>query len=175
MAKLADRTTIMLQHLPSSYTRARLLELLDSQGFQGSYDFVYLPVDFEKWSVFGYAFVNMSSHDEALRAWKHFSGFTDWTAHHTATEHPGSDADVRICEVSWGNPIQGLAASIERYRNSPVMHKLVPGHFKPVICSYGIEVEFPPPTKRLRPPRLKHCRPADRSGSSPVHSQEPEM
>jgi hypothetical protein len=152
------RTTVMLRHLPEGYTRAALLELLESQGFQGSYDFVYLPVDFVKWKGFGYAFINMVCHEDARRVWKHFDGFKDWPAHPDIQE---TGEAPRACEVSWGDPLQGLKAHFERYRNSPVMHKDVPEHFKPVTFSKGVKVKFPPPTKRIRPPRLKHGNPAD--------------
>ena len=35
------------------------------------------------------------------------------------------------------------------------MHKDVPDEFKPIIFRAGIRVPFPPPTKRVRPPRSK--------------------
>jgi len=148
---VASQTTVMLRHLPSGYTRAMLLELLDSHGFKGSYDFVYLPVDFVKWVGFGYAFVNMVSNEEALRVWRHFDGFSAFPGHVDA-----DGAGPRACDVSWGDPLQGLSAHIERYRNSPVMHKDVPEHFKPITFAKGLKVKFPSPTKRIRPPRLKH-------------------
>merc|ERR1719163_748335 len=34
--------TVMLRNLPNNYTRAMLLKLIDSEGFGGKYDFVYL-------------------------------------------------------------------------------------------------------------------------------------
>ena len=40
----------------------RFLELLDSQGFRGCYDFVYMPVNFNaNWVSFGYAIVEADS------------------------------------------------------------------------------------------------------------------
>jgi len=89
---------------------------------------------------------------------KHFQGFTSWPGPHTSTEEATS-----LCEVSWGNPLQGYGAHIYRYRNSPVMHKDVPEEFKPVAFVNGIRIKFPAPTKRIRPPRLKHGHPVDLS------------
>merc|ERR1719464_1745907 len=40
-------TTVMLRNLPIGLTRSTLLDLLDSQGFAGKYDFAYLPVNFD--------------------------------------------------------------------------------------------------------------------------------
>merc|ERR1711959_188704 len=73
-----SRTTVLLRRLPASFSRSDLLQLLDSEGFKDCYDFVYLPMDFKKWSCFGYAFINLASHEEALRMWQHFDGFTAW-------------------------------------------------------------------------------------------------
>ena len=30
---------------------------------------------------------------------------------------------LKVCRVTWSGPHQGLAAHVERYRNSPVMHR----------------------------------------------------
>jgi len=53
------KTTIVLKNLPEVYTRAKLLELLDDEGYRRRYDFVYLPIDFGSNTNFGYAFVNL--------------------------------------------------------------------------------------------------------------------
>jgi len=140
-----EPTTIMLRNLPNDYNRDLLCELLDEEGFSGRYDFVYLPMDFQRWAGFGYAFVNMRDHEAALDAWKHLSGFSEWKV-------VGSN---KICEVCWGSPLQGLVAHRERYRNSPVMHPDVPDHFKPALFEDGQCIPFPAPTQRIRPPRTR--------------------
>jgi len=145
-----QRTTVMLRNLPNNYTRDMLLELLDDQGFNGKYDFVYLPVDFKRMAGLGYAFVNMEKHEYAEEVWKHFDGFTGWTL-----------SSPKVCQVAWGDPLQGLEAHIERYKNSPVMHEDVEEMFKPVIFKGGQRQEFPEPTKRLKPPRMKYRTPAE--------------
>jgi len=139
-----DYTTLMLRNIPNNYNREMVLELLDSEGFSGMYDFVYLPMDFHRMAGLGYAFVNVVDHETALRLKAHFEGFASWKL-----------ASQKVCEVSWGEPLQGLEAHIERYRNSPVMHEDVPDKYKPVLYEKGARVDFPPPTKRIRPPRVK--------------------
>ena len=38
----ADGTSVMLRNLPNNYTRSKLLEMLDNEGFRGHYNFVCL-------------------------------------------------------------------------------------------------------------------------------------
>merc|ERR1712100_175586 len=106
-----DATSVMMRNLPNSLSQKMLLKLLRDEGFAGCFDFLYLPVDFHSNSGLGYAFVNLSSHEEALRFVGHFTGFSGWTM-----------ASSKICKVTWSDSVQGLRAHIERYRNSPVKH-----------------------------------------------------
>jgi len=146
----SERTTVMLRNLPNDYTRNMLLELLDNEGFEGRYNFVYLPMDFKRMAGLGYAFVNMETPEDAMEAWKHFDGFKQWTLQ-----------SMKVCEVAWGEPLQGLEQHIDRYRNSPVMHEEVDENFKPVLLNKGQRIPFPGPTKRIRPPRMKYRTPAE--------------
>jgi len=138
------RTTVMLRNMPELYLSNDLTEMMDREGFVGLYDFVYMPMNFRTKASFGYAFVNLVTHEAAQRCHDKFQGFAHWCVH---TE--------RVCEVTWSDMHQGLAAHIERYRNSPVMHESVPDEYKPVMYSGGVRALFPPPTKRLRQPRIR--------------------
>jgi len=138
-----SKTTVMLRNLPNDYTRSSFLDLLDRVGgFAGAYDFVYLPVDFKRQAGLGYGFVNFVSPAEAQRCMTVFERFSQWTMRSSKT-----------CSASWGEPLQGLDAHIERYRNSPVMHASVPEEWKPLIFQSGVPVAFPSPTKGIRPPQ----------------------
>lgn len=138
-------TTVTLQNIPSRYTRPMFLEMLDAAGFHRLYDFVYLPTDFKTLLNHGDAFVNMVSHETACRLMAQFRGFTAW-----------SIPSRNVCDVCWSVFAQGFESHIERYKNSPVMHALVPDEFKPAIFNDGKPVPFPSPTKKLRPPRIRH-------------------
>jgi len=48
--------------------------------------------------------------------------------------------------------MQGLAATIERYCNSPIMHQDVPDCYKPCMFQNGTRVCFPLPTKPVSSP-----------------------
>lgn len=137
-------TTVMLQHLPGSYSRNMLLKMIDDAGFAGSYDFVYLPIDFHLHTSYGYAFVNFQDPEMASRFWTTFNNFSNWAV-----------PSRKRCRSFWSKPIQGLGMNIARYRNSPVMHTSVPDEFKPVVFAGGVRVTFPPPTKSVRFPRFR--------------------
>jgi hypothetical protein len=57
-----------------------------------------------------------------------FFGFPSWDICFSVTR--------QVCEVRWSGPHQGLEAHVERYRNSPVMHKSVPD--EPPVCACGL-------------------------------------
>jgi hypothetical protein len=136
-----QRTTCMIRNIPESYTRQSLLELIDSNGFTRQYHLVYLPMDFKNKINLGYAFVDFTSGEVAQEFFDSLSGFCDL----------GFSAE-KMCEVSWST-VQGYHAHIERYRNSPVMHSVVPDDFKPVLFVNGQPAPFPEPTKRVSMPR----------------------
>ncbi|CAL1139494.1 unnamed protein product [Cladocopium goreaui] len=122
-----QRTTVMLRNLPNNYTRDMFLSLLDEEGLSELYDFVYLPMDFCRDANLGYAFVNLVDGAAVGKAWKKFDGFDRWAL-----------PTAKVCQVGWSGPHQGFQAHVERYRNSPVMHKSVPDCYKPMIFKNGI-------------------------------------
>jgi len=138
--KKADaRTTLMLRNLPNDYNRDMFLNMLDDECLAGEYDFVYFPVDFQTGSGLGYAFVNFTSHEEAVRAWELLDGYKDWFV-----------GSTKVCEVRWSTPVQGLKANVQRYRNSPLMHHHVPDAYKPMVFSNGARMEYPAPKKPIK-------------------------
>jgi hypothetical protein len=133
-------TTAMLRNLPCGFTRDALLEILDTEGFTGMYDFVYVPIDFKRGLCKGYAFVNMTAVEHLQRLVEVFHGYSQW---HNCTS-------TKVCQASVSHT-QGLKANIERYRNSPVMGDAVPDIFKPALFVGKREIPFPKPTKELPP------------------------
>jgi hypothetical protein len=136
-----QRTTCMLRNIPEAYTRNMLLELIDNGGFAKKYSLVYLPMDFKTKKNLGYAFFDFISTDVAQQFIDAFSGFCD----------SGFSISEKF-EVCWST-VQGYPAHVERYRDSPVMHHLVPDDFKPLLFVDGQRIPFPEPTKRIREPR----------------------
>jgi len=136
------RTTVVLQNLPDGFTRDMLLSLLDDAGFKGRYDFAYLPVAFSTMSCLNHCFVNMVLPADAEALMEKLTG-QEWP-----------NCRDKVCGVAWNHAQQGLAALVERYRNSPVMHESVPDECKPLLMVNGRRVKFPRPTQPLKAPRI---------------------
>jgi hypothetical protein len=136
------RTTIMLRNLPSDFSRDSIADVLDQEGFKSKYDFVYMPMNFKTWAVFGYGFVNFVTPMDARQAKDYFQGFS-W---------PGVSKEI---EVVWSDAQQGLEALVERFRSSPVMHDAVPDAVRPAVYQGGVRDAFPPPTKPIKMPNMR--------------------
>lgn len=59
------RTTVMLRNIPNRITRAQLKAFIDETNF-GSYDFIYLRIDFKTGCNVGYAFINFGSAEDII-------------------------------------------------------------------------------------------------------------
>lgn len=144
MTLTKTQTTVMLKNLPHAFTRTQLRSFLDSQGFAATYDFIYVPTAFKSGHSFGYAFVNMVAADKAAEVIEKIHGL-----------QAEESKDAKVLEVCYSHPNQGLVANIERYRNSPVMHVDVPDEHRPLLLKNGMPARFPPPTRRIHPPRVR--------------------
>mmetsp|Transcript_2949 Transcript_2949/g.7517 ORF Transcript_2949/g.7517 Transcript_2949/m.7517 type:complete len:494 (-) Transcript_2949:125-1606(-) len=144
----APCTTLMLRNLPLGLTRSELIQELDSAGFSGRYNFVYLPVDFTHRRSLGYALVTPTTFPDAEQM---LQAFQDRPL-------PSTDGTPSNCSARWSEPPQSLVEQIERYRNSPVMHPKMPEEYKPLMFMNGQQVAFPRPTKPLRTPRIRHAK-----------------
>jgi len=138
----------MLRNLPLGLTRSELIQELDSAGFSGRYNFVYLPVDFTHRRSLGYALVTPTTFPDAEQM---LQAFQDRPL-------PSTDGTPSNCSARWSEPPQSLVEQIERYRNSPVMHPKMPEEYKPLMFMNGQQVAFPRPTKPLRTPRIRHAK-----------------
>jgi hypothetical protein len=137
--KKPPRTTVVLRNVPSHFSKAELLNILDDAGFSERYDFVYLPTNFRSMTAFGYAIVNFSDPADAQAALDQFSG---------------TSLDGQDIITEWSKSQQGYDDLVCRYRNSPVMHSSVPDQHKPILFANGRLQSFPSPTEPLQPPRM---------------------
>jgi hypothetical protein len=141
----AQRTTLIVRQTPREITRRRVMHALGEQGFGGDFDFLYCPLDYVSQKGFGYVLLNFTSPGAAGRFREKFHA------------RPGSwlvAGHASALDIVWaiGENRQGLQANIERYRNSPVMHGIVPDEFKPIVLTRGRRVAFGRPTQKLEAP-----------------------
>ncbi len=52
------KTTLMIKNIPNKYTKKMMLEEINDS-FKGTFDFFYLPIDFDNNCNVGYAFINL--------------------------------------------------------------------------------------------------------------------
>eukprot|EP00928_Gymnodinium_smaydae_P098648 TRINITY_DN9216_c0_g1_i3.p1 TRINITY_DN9216_c0_g1~~TRINITY_DN9216_c0_g1_i3.p1 ORF type:complete len:502 (+),score=50.08 TRINITY_DN9216_c0_g1_i3:80-1585(+) len=143
-----NRTTVMLMNVPLGYTTSKLMRTIDSEGFAGMYDFIYVPMDFAARGSSGFAFVNLVDPLVAQRFVAAFNAFSRWLTR-----------SKNVCRAVWAKHHQGLRANVARYRNSSVMGDGVPYDYKPRIFKNGREIPFPPPDRTPPTPVVRAKRP----------------
>ncbi|XP_012090584.1 protein MEI2-like 1 isoform X2 [Jatropha curcas] len=105
-----NRTTLMIKNIPNKYTSKMLLAAIDEH-CRGTYDFIYLPIDFKNKCNVGYAFINMIDPQQIIPFHKAFNG-KKWEKFNS--EKVASLAYARI---------QGKAALIAHFQNSSLMNE----------------------------------------------------
>ncbi|XP_065872486.1 protein MEI2-like 4 isoform X2 [Euphorbia lathyris] len=104
------RTTLMIKNIPNKYTSKMLLAAIDEH-CRGTYDFIYLPIDFKNKCNVGYAFINMVDPQQIVPFHKAFNG-KKWEKFNS--EKVASLAYARI---------QGKSALIAHFQNSSLMNE----------------------------------------------------
>ncbi|GLT46401.1 hypothetical protein SLA2020_201540 [Shorea laevis] len=104
------RTTLMIKNIPNKYTSKMLLAAID-ECHRGTYDFIYLPIDFKNKCNVGYAFINMIEPSHIIPFYQAFNG-KKWEKFNS--EKVASLAYARI---------QGKAALIAHFQNSSLMNE----------------------------------------------------
>ncbi|KAJ0228791.1 Protein MEI2-like 5, partial [Hirschfeldia incana] len=105
-----SRTTLMIKNIPNKYTSKMLLAAIDEKN-QGTYNFLYLPIDFKNKCNVGYAFINMLSPELIIPFYEAFNG-KKWEKFNS--EKVASLAYARI---------QGKTALIAHFQNSSLMNE----------------------------------------------------
>uniref|UniRef100_A0A5B7BSJ0 RRM domain-containing protein n=1 Tax=Davidia involucrata TaxID=16924 RepID=A0A5B7BSJ0_DAVIN len=105
-----SRTTLMIKNIPNKYTSKMLLAVIDEH-CRGTYDFIYLPIDFKNKCNVGYAFINMLDPLQIIPFHKALNG-KKWEKFNS--EKVASLAYARI---------QGKAALIVHFQNSSLMNE----------------------------------------------------
>lgn len=136
-------TTLMVRNLPQDMTQNQFVEKLIDGGYRGLFDFVYMPMNLRASGNFGYVFINFKSHYIAAQVMARLGN------------HEEYDVLSALGWTTMWSTCQGFSTNVERYRNSPLMHELVPKDCKPSIYDeWGNVAAFPRPTKNIPKPRI---------------------
>jgi hypothetical protein len=114
-------TTIVLRNFAETVDRTYLCYLLDSTGFYGHYDFLFVPISRKTGKHKGLAYINFTTHAAATSAMLKLSYWF---------------------QVSWNQACQGLRALVENYQNSPLMSQDTPNACKPIFLLNGQPVDL---------------------------------
>ncbi|KAL5762280.1 hypothetical protein ACOSP7_018544 [Xanthoceras sorbifolium] len=163
-----SRTTVMIKNIPNKYSQKLLLNMLDNHCIHcneqiadgddqplSSFDFVYLPIDFNNKCNVGYGFVNMTSPEATLRLYKAFH-LQNWEVFNSR----------KICEVTYAR-VQGLEALKEHFKNSKFPCEM--DHYLPVVFSPprdGRQLTEPLPIVGLAQNRQHHHQSINIGGQS---------
>ncbi|KAM3353456.1 hypothetical protein ACQJBY_024555 [Aegilops geniculata] len=160
------RTTVMIRNIPNKYSQKLLLNMLDNHCIEynkkidagegggepfSSYDFLYLPIDFNNKCNVGYGFVNLTTPEAAVRLYKAFHK-QPWEVYNSR----------KICQVTYAR-VQGLEALKDHFKNSKF----------PCESDEYLPVIFSPPRdgRQLTEPELLVPRSPMPSPSSPRKGQ----
>ncbi|CAA2975109.1 MEI2-like 4 isoform X1 [Olea europaea subsp. europaea] len=157
------RTTLMIKNIPNKYTSKMLLAAIDER-HRGTYDFIYLPIDFKNKCNVGYAFINMTDPTLIIPFYQTFNG-KKWEKFNS--EKVASLAYARI---------QGKAALIAHFQNSSLMNE--DKRCRPILFhtdgpNAGDQVPFPMGTSiRPRPGKIRASTSEDFNQEVPLNGDE---
>jgi len=115
-------TTLMIRNLPHDLMQMDLLAALDKNGFEGTYDFLYMPANFGSGRGKGYAFVNFTLKATARRF------VTEW--HKGVRFGVGRDRGGLTISAA---AVQGREANIKKW-DVPRMRRVKNPNFRPLIA-----------------------------------------
>jgi hypothetical protein len=133
----------MLRNIPNDFTRSMVMDILRHEALAVHVELIYVPMNLRGSGNFGYAFIDFDCTTVAKQCKEKLDGFTGWGV-----------PSEKALEVVWSEE-QGLETHVQRYRNSPLMHRSVEDELKPALFKKGARIAFPPPTKSIRAPKLR--------------------
>ncbi|XP_042038968.1 protein MEI2-like 2 isoform X2 [Salvia splendens] len=105
-----SRTTLMIKNIPNKYTSKMLLAAID-ETHKGTYDFLYLPIDFKNKCNVGYAFINMVAPTHIITLYEAFNG-KKWEKFNSE----------KVAYLAYAR-IQGKIALVSHFQNSSLMNE----------------------------------------------------
>ncbi len=125
------RTTVMVRNIPNKYSQKMLLDEVNVL-VSGTYDFFYLPIDFNNNCNMGYAFINFLTPRDVANFIRNFDG-KKWKKF----------ISEKVCAVTFAR-IQGKSSLISRFQNSSLLSR--DDHCRPLLfMSSGPQAGSPEP------------------------------
>lgn len=116
-----EATTVILRNIPNNCSRAKLLDAVFECGFAGTFDFFYLPCDYDTGANKGYAFLNFKlpmtakSFEMAFQG-KRLRGF--------------KSQKILLVEIA---SVQGFQANYDHFQNNNRMLTNLDPEFQPLF------------------------------------------
>jgi len=118
----SEYTTLMIRNLPHDLMQMDLIAKLDENGFEGTYDFLYMPSNFISGRGKGYAFVNFTQQAAARRL------VSEW--HKQVRFGAGRNRGGLSISAA---AVQGREANVKKW-DVPRMRRIKNPNFRPLVA-----------------------------------------
>jgi len=147
-AGLSGFMTVMVRYIPSKYTQSKLRNEINNAGFDGTYDFFYLPLDTRNYGNRGFAFINFLSADLAEEFYKRYHG--------QKFKHFEATTDIAVMPAD----VQGFEESAERFFATGLRKKKNNGEpvfLRPLPVSFSEQGQHKNPAQKEKKKSSKPC------------------
>mmetsp|Transcript_74385 Transcript_74385/g.136134 ORF Transcript_74385/g.136134 Transcript_74385/m.136134 type:complete len:398 (-) Transcript_74385:56-1249(-) len=134
---LSGNITVMMRHIPCKYTQGKFMNELNNAGFEGSYDFLFLPLNHRNPGNRGFAFINFLSPQLAEEFYSYYHG--------QKLRHFEATAPIAVMPAD----VQGFEESAERFYAWSLKKKQTGGEpvfLKPLKVNVGEQGAHQGPT-----------------------------
>jgi hypothetical protein len=141
-------TTLMVKNIPEKYTQRMLMDVFNHFGFDRCYDYIYLPVDFNRKVNIGYCFINLINAELCNEFRNFFKNF------HLMIDPITDEWSTKLLQIVDAK-VQGREANLRVMRRSAVMAKLYPPEHQPILIDADTGLEEPLPRSQAWPIETK--------------------
>mmetsp|Transcript_74387 Transcript_74387/g.136139 ORF Transcript_74387/g.136139 Transcript_74387/m.136139 type:complete len:325 (+) Transcript_74387:193-1167(+) len=145
---LSGHITVMVRYIPSKYTQNKFMNEINDAGFDGTYDFLYLPLDTRNYGNRGFAFINFLSADLAEEFYKRYHG--------QKFKHFEATTDIAVMPAD----VQGFEESAERFFATGLRKKKNNGEpvfLRPLPVSFSEQGQHKNPAQKEKKKSSKPC------------------
>jgi len=130
---LSGYTTVMIQQVPFKYTQTKFMNEVNSNGFAGTYDFLYLPVNARNHGNRGFGFINFLSASSAEEFYIKYHG-QNLINHQATLPLSVIPSDVQGFEESATRFFETWQLRKKKRHSEPVFMKPLPAHLREKGC-----------------------------------------